>query len=161
MPDCLHCGCSLEETDLHAVYYCEWVRPFWSHVGEWTACIDPRQLVLLDVGYVVDDVDLPYRGEKLVVFLAILAVARMVIWETRKKGLYEGTNFSHCDLIMFFRHQLRVKIRCDRKRLGRITFDRWVYAAIVVVRKGTTLESFFPPLQRWFGFFGTPPLLSG
>ena len=50
---------------------------------EWTARIDPKQLVLLDVGYVVDNVDPLYQDEKRVVFLAILAVARMVIWETR------------------------------------------------------------------------------
>ena len=61
-----------------------------------------------------------YQGETHLVFLAILAVARMVIWETCKKGLYDGANFSHHDLILFFRHQLRVKIRCDRKRLDRI-----------------------------------------
>ena len=98
--------------------------------------------MLLDVGYVVENVDPPY--EKCVVFLVILAVARMVIWTTRKKGLYDGANFSHRDLILFFRHQLRVKIRCDRKRLDRITFDkRWMYAVSLVVRK---LESSLPPL---------------
>ena len=43
---------------------------------------------------------------------------RMVIWTTRKKGLYDGANLSHRDLILFFRDQFRVKIRCDRKRLG-------------------------------------------
>ena len=81
------------------------------------------------------------------VFLAIIAVARMVILETRKKGLYDGSNFSHRDLILFFRHQLRVKIRCCRKRLDRIAFDRrWVNAASLVVPKGATLESSFPPL---------------
>ena len=69
----------------------------------------------LDVGYVVDNVSPPFQGEKRVVFLVILAVARMVIWQTRNKGLYEGANFSYRDLILFFRHQLRVKIRCDRK----------------------------------------------
>ncbi len=36
--------------------------------------------MLPDVGYVVDNVLPPYQGEKRVVFLAILAVARMVIW---------------------------------------------------------------------------------
>ena len=103
--------------------------------------------MLLDVGYVVDNVDSPYQGEKRRVFLAIIAVARMVIWETRNKGLYEGANFSHRDLILFFRHQLRVKNRYDRKRLDRITFDqRWVYAASLVSRKRTMLESCFPPL---------------
>ena len=39
MPDCPQCGSGLEETALHAFYYCERVRPFWSHVNEWAACI--------------------------------------------------------------------------------------------------------------------------
>ena len=66
--------------------------------------------MLLDVGYVVDNVDPPYRGEKRAVLLANPAVARKVIWMTRKNGLYDGSHFSHRDLILFFRHQLRVKI---------------------------------------------------
>ena len=113
------------------------------------------QLVLLDVGYVVDNILPPFQGEKRVVFLAILAVARMVIWTTRNKGLYDDANFSHRDL--YFRHQLRVKIRCDRKRLDRITFSkRWVNAASLVVRKGATLESSFPSLPA-HGVYGTGP----
>ena len=157
MPDCPRCASGLEETAEHAFYYCEWVRPFWDHVGEWTAHIEPKQLVLLDVGYVVDNVLPPFQGEKRVVFLAILAVARMVIWITRKKGLYEDANFSHRDLVLYFRHQLRVKIRCDRKRLDRITFNRrWVNAASLVVREGATLESSFPPLPA-HGVYSTGP----
>ena len=55
--------------------------------------------------------------------------------------------FSHRDLILFFRHQLRVKIRCDRKCLDRIAFNRRsVHSASQVVRKETTLESSFSPL---------------
>ena len=142
MPDCARCGNGLEETAEHAFYYCERVRPFCDHVGEWTARIEPKQLVLLDVGYVVDNVLPPFQGEKRVVFLAILAVGRMVIWTTRKKGLYDDVNFSHRDLVLYFGHQLRVKIRCDRKRLDRITCDkRWVNAVSLVVRKGAMLES--------------------
>ena len=80
--------------------------------------------MLLDVGYVMDNVDLPFQGEKRVMFLAILAAARMVIWQMRKKGLWEGANFSHRDLILFFRHQLRVKIGSIRKCLDRITFSK-------------------------------------
>ena len=80
-------------------------------------------------------------------FLVILAVARMVIWQTRNKGLYEGANYSYRDLILFFRHQLRVKIRCDRRCLDRIIFSkRWAHAASLVVCKGAMLESSFPPL---------------
>ena len=79
----------------HAFYFCERVRPFWDHVGEWTAQIEPKQLVLLDIDYVVDNVFLPFQGEKRVVFLAILAVAWMVIWSMRKKGAYDDAKFSH------------------------------------------------------------------
>ena len=148
MPDCARCASGLEETAEHAFYYCERVRPFCDHAGEWTARIEPKQLVLLDFGYVVDNVLLPFQGEKRMVFLVILAVARMVIWTTRNKGLYDDANFSH---------QLRVKIRCDRKRLDCITFDKgWVNAASLVVRKGAMLESSFPPLPT-HGVYGTGP----
>ena len=147
MPDGPHCGSGLEETALRDFYYCERIRPFWSHVEEWTVRISPRELMPLDVGYVVDNVNPPFQGEKRVVFLVILAVARMVIWQTRNKGLYESANFSYRDQILFFRHRLRVKIRCDRRRLDRITFSkRWVHAANLVVCKGATLVSSFPPL---------------
>ena len=56
MPDCARCGSGLEETAEHAFYHCERVCPFWDHVEEWTARIEPKQLVLLDAGYVVDNV---------------------------------------------------------------------------------------------------------
>ena len=118
LPDCADCCSGLEETTEHAFYYCQQVRPFLEHVEKWTARIEPKQLVLLDVGYVVDNVLPPFQGEKCVGFLTILAEARMVIWTTRKKGSYDDANFSHRDLVLFFRHRLRVKIRCDRKTLG-------------------------------------------
>ena len=101
--------------------------------------------MLLDIVYVVDNILPQFQGEKRVVFLAILAVARRVIWTMRKKGFYDGAIFSHRDLILFCR--FRVKIRCDRKCLNRITFDRrWVHAASLVVRKEAMLESSFNPL---------------
>ena len=59
MSDCARCGRGLGETTEHA-YYCKQVRPFWDHVREWTARIEPKQLVLLDVGYVVDNVLPPF-----------------------------------------------------------------------------------------------------
>ena len=156
--DCARCGSGVEETAEHAFYYCERIRPFWDHVGEWTARIEPEQLVLLDVGYVVDNFLPLFQGEKSVVFLAILAVARMVIWTTRKKGLYDDANFSHRNLVLYFRHQLRFKIRCERKRLDRITFDkRWGNAESLVIRKGAMVESSFPPLPA-HGVYGTGPL---
>ena len=58
--------------------------------------------MLLDVGYVVDNVLSPFQGEKRMMFLAILAVARMVILTTRNKGWYDDENFSHRDLVLYF-----------------------------------------------------------
>ena len=88
MPDCPRCGTGLEEMAEHAFYYCERVRPFWDHVGG----VDgshrtTKQLVPLDVGYVVDNVLPPFHGEKHVVFLAILAVARMGDLDDAKQGI--------------------------------------------------------------------------
>ncbi len=56
MPDCARSSSSLEETAEHAFYYCEQVHPFCDHVREWTARIEAKQLVPLDVGYLVDHV---------------------------------------------------------------------------------------------------------
>ena len=104
MPDCARCGSGLEETAKHVFYYCERFRPFWDHVGEWTARIEPKQ-----------------------------------------------------HLVLYFRHQLRVKIRYDRKCLDCVTFDKWwVNAAGLVVRKGAMLEPPFPPLTA-HGVYGTGP----
>ena len=80
MPDCPRCGRGQEETASNGFYDCERVRPFWSHVEEWTARISSRELVLFDIGYVMDNVDPLFQREKRMVFLVILAVARMVIW---------------------------------------------------------------------------------
>ena len=56
MPDCARCGSGLEETAEHAFYYSERVRPFWDQVREWMTHIESKQLVLLDVGYVMDNI---------------------------------------------------------------------------------------------------------
>ena len=141
MPDCPRCGGGLEEAAERAFYYCERVRPFWDHVGEWTARVEPKQLVLLGVGCVVDSVLPPFQGERCVVFLAILSVARMVIWSTRSRRLCGDANFSHRDLVLYFRHLLGVKIRCDGGRLDRVAFSGgWVNAAILIVGRGAMLE---------------------
>ena len=62
-----NCSSGLEEMALHAFYYRERVRPFWNHAEEWTARISTKQLVLLDVGYVVDNIDFSHQGEKRVI----------------------------------------------------------------------------------------------
>ena len=93
---------------------------------------------------------------------SFLAVARMMIWTTRKKGLYDDANFSHRALVLYFRHQLRVKIRCDRKRLDHKTFDkRWVNAASKEVDNvGVILPSSSCLWRLRYGSFGIPSQVS-
>ena len=62
MPECARCSSDLEETAKHTFYYSERVHPFWDHIEEWTARIEPKQLVLLDIGYVVDNVLPLFQG---------------------------------------------------------------------------------------------------
>ena len=103
-------------------------RTFCDHIGEVTIYIDPEQLVLLDVSNVIDNVNPLWRNERWKVFQAIQAVTRMMVWTMRMKELYEGVNFSHCDLILIFRY--------DRKSLDRMTFSkRWVKVVSLIVRK--------------------------
>ena len=128
---------------------------FWDHVREWTARIEPKKLLLLDVGYIVDNVLPPFHGEKRVVFLVILAVAQMVIWTMRNKGLYDDAKFSHRDLGLYFRHQLRVKIRCDRKRLDCSEPGRTKGGNV-----GVILPSSAGPWRLRYVSLGTPPLVS-
>ena len=157
MPGCPRWGSRLEETAEHVIYYSERVLCFGIMSESGRPAEKPKWLVLLDVGYVVGNVLPHFQDEKHVVFLAIQSIARMVIWPTWIKGLYDDANFSHRNLILFFRHQRKVKIRCDRKRLDRITFDwRCVDAANLVVRKGATLESSFLPLPV-HGDYGLGP----
>ena len=83
----------------------------------------------------------------------------------QQKGLYDDANVSHRDLVLYFRHQMRVKIRCDRKRLDRITFSkRWVNASSLVVTKGgnagVILPSSASPWCLRYGSLEIPSLVS-
>ena len=64
------------------------------------------------------------------VFLCLLGVMRVVMWTTRKKELYEDESFSSQTLVAFYKHQIKVKIRSERKRLSSLEFgERWVTVA--------------------------------
>ena len=58
-----------------------------------TILIDPKKLVKLDVAYAFDNVDPPWTGVKQVVFLAIQAMARIVIWTKQPKEFYDDEPF--------------------------------------------------------------------
>ena len=63
-------------------------------------------------------------------FLCLLGVMRVVIWTMRKKELYKDESFSSQTLVAFFKHQIKVKIRSERKRLSSMEFGKtWVTVA--------------------------------
>ena len=63
-------------------------------------------------------------------FLCLLGIMRVVIWTTRKKELYDDESFSSQTLVAFYKHQIRVKIRPEGKRLSLLEFGkRWVTVA--------------------------------
>lgn len=60
-------------------------------------------------------------------FLVILAMTKMVMWSSRVQEKCKVESFADYDLVCFFKCQLKVKIRCDRKRLHPVACDRrWI-----------------------------------
>lgn len=67
-------------------------------VGELLVRIAPKKLVLIDRKYASDNVSHPYSGVKRIVFLSLLATARMVIWTVQKEEILRCERCSHQDL---------------------------------------------------------------
>ena len=90
-----------------------------------------------------------------------LAVARMVIWLTQFRGLYEVAKSSDYWLVSYL-HQLRVKIRCERKSLGchkHLMKGRWKEDVWSLERQFSWYERFFPFLMTNYsrGSSSEPP----
>ena len=136
-PDCERCCTGLKENVAHAFYECNKVQPMWERVEELTERSDTTLRVPIDMDYVINNKAPPWNGEKEKVFRAILAVARLVVWITRCEEKYHGKSFSSGDLVLFFEHQLRIKIRCDKRRLSKHAFfRRWIEISSLVAQKG-------------------------
>ena len=85
------------------VTFCERVCPFWDHIEEWRAHIEHHWLHCRQHFTSVS-------GWEACGVSRNLAVARMVIWTMRKKGLYHYANFSHHDLKMLGSHNIQQKV---------------------------------------------------
>ena len=79
MTDCSRCSGEFDETTEYAFYHCKQVHPYGDNVGEVTARIYPKQLVLLDADYTVEIFNPQWTGVKRRVFSSIQAVSRLVI----------------------------------------------------------------------------------
>lgn len=52
-----------------------------------------------------------------IVLLTILAATRMVMWMMHRKVLYAVEAFPHHNMMLFFKHQVKVEIRHDSKSM--------------------------------------------
>lgn len=70
-------------------------------------------------------------------YLTLLVVARTVIWNGSQLMVLHGYMLSHHDRIVFFKYELRVKIRCEKQRLTKEDFcDRWIKEISLIRVKG-------------------------
>lgn len=69
-----------------------------------------------DLAYVCDNVP-PSHSRGINCGFSPVAEKRMVVSVMRKYGIVRNERCSHQDLIEFFKHQLKVKSRTDRKRM--------------------------------------------
>ena len=128
-PECGRCG-DLEETISHAFFHCPVVRPLCKLLEGYMVRILNGKFFVLEASSVCSNVVPRLNRQEHYVFLCLLGVMRVVIWTTRKKELCEGESFSSQTLVAFYKHQIKVKIRSERKRLSSLEFgERWVTVA--------------------------------
>ena len=129
LPECGRCG-DLEETIGHAFFHCPVVRPLCKLLEGYMVRILNGKFLVLEASSVCSNVVLKLNRQEHYVFLCLLSVMRVVIWTRGKKELYEDESFSSQTLVAFFKHQIKVKIWSERKRLSSLEFgERWVTVA--------------------------------
>ena len=128
-PECGRCG-DLEETIGHVFFHCPVVRPLCKLLEGYMVRILNGKFFVLEASSVCSNVVPKLNRQEHYVFLCLLGVMHVVIWTMRKKELYEDESFSSQTLVAFFKHQIKVKIRSERKRLSSLEFGkRWVTVA--------------------------------
>ena len=138
-PECGRCS-DLEESIDHAFFQCPVVRPLCKLLEGYMVRILNGKFFVLEDSSVFSNMVLRLNRQKHYVFLCLLGIMRIMIWTTRKKELYEDESFSSQILVSFFKHQIKVKIRSERKRLSSLEFGkRWVTVARLCRVVGTSL----------------------
>ena len=121
-PECGRCG-DLEETIGHAFFHCPVVPPLCKLLEGYMVRILNGKFFVLEASSVCRKVIPKLNRQGHYVFLCLLGVMRVVIWTTRKEELYEDPGGN-------FKHQIKVKLRSERKILSSLEFgERWVTVA--------------------------------
>ena len=141
-PECMRCG-DWGESIEHAFYHCRFARPLCELVESYMVRVLRRPSFALEASNVCSNVSPPLEKIEKYIFLCVLGIMRVVIWTTRQKGRYEDQFYSPEQLVGFFKHQLKVKIRTERVRLSQTAFnERWVTVAQFCRVNGNKLEFF-------------------
>ena len=139
-PECGRC-IALEETIDHAFFHCPVVQALCKLLEGFMLRILNGKFFVLEASSVCSNVIPKLNRPAHYMFLCLLGILRVVLWTTRKKELYDKS-FSSQTLVSFYKHQIKVKIRSER-RLSSLEFGkRWV--TVAPVPRGRN-QPFFQP----------------
>lgn len=140
MPNCVRCGGAVES--LGFIFFdCSVVRPLCKLIEGYMVRVLGGKSFVLEARSVCSNVVPQMKRNEHYVFLCLLGIMRVVIWMTRQKEFYGGEKFSSSQLVLFFKHQLKIKIRAERKRLSSSKFgERWLNVSRLVHLRGANLE---------------------
>ena len=137
---CVRCGGGIESM-AHAFFHCPAVQPLCKLLEGFMVRMLRGGFFVLEASSVCSNV-VPSLDRKIhYVFLCLLGIMRVVIWTTRNMVVHEGESFSSWALVAFYKHQIKVKIKSERKRLSSVVFgERWLQTSRMCRVKGTDLE---------------------
>ena len=139
-PECVRCG-DMEESIEHAFYHCSTVHPLCELIEGYMVRILKTTFFALDASAVCSNVVASLEKTDHYVLLCLLGILRMVAWTTRQKRVHEGERFTPVQLVSYFKHQLKVKIRAERRALSSMQFsERWVKVARMCRIKRAEIE---------------------
>ena len=139
LPECSRCG-ALEESIDHTFFHCPVVWPLCKLLEGYMVHILNRKFFVLEASSMCSNIVPKLNKQEHYVFLCFLSIMRVMTWTTRKKELYEDESFSSQTLLAFYKHQIKVKIRSQRKRLSSLEFSkRWVTVACLCRVIGASL----------------------
>ena len=128
-PECARYG-ALEESTEHAFFHCPVVGPLCKFLDGFMVRILGEKFFVLEASSVCSNVVPKLNRQEHYVFLCLLGIMHVVIWTTRQQELRDGKYFSSQTLVSFYKHQMKVKIRSERRRLSSLEFGkRWVTVA--------------------------------
>lgn len=108
----------MKESIEYAFFHCLVVRPLCELIEGFIVCMLYGQFFALDTSTICSNMSFLANRSKHFVLLYLLAIMRMVLWTMKMKDVYVELSLSSHHMVAFIKHQLKVKIRVERKRLS-------------------------------------------